>query len=207
MGRCYERRPGSRSYINYTKDDLEKALSLIRSHQWSQRQVAEHFGIPRSTLKNKLRQSHPKKPGGQPIISPEEEGIIANHCLKLSEYGFPVDTEDLRGIIKNYLDRKGTKICRFKDNYPGIDWAKGFLKRNSALSMRLSNNIKKKRAEISEGVINLFFENLAKELVGVDQKNIWNYDETNLTDDPGSMIYSFVDVSQLTNVFVILYVM
>lgn len=42
------------------------------------------------------------------------------------------------------------------------------------------------RAEVSEAVINAYFNNLEKTLVGISDSCILNYDETNLTEDPGS---------------------
>ncbi|KAF2893527.1 hypothetical protein ILUMI_12638 [Ignelater luminosus] len=52
------------------------------------------------------------------------QGLIT--CAK---WGFPLNTLDLRLSEKAYLDRIG-KNSRFKNNLPGYDWAKGFLKRH-----------------------------------------------------------------------------
>lgn len=46
-------------------------------------------------------------------------------------------------------------------------------------------NIKISRAAISPEVINEYFDNLEVELKDVPAGNIVNYDETNLSDDPG----------------------
>ena len=50
---------------------------------------------------------------------------------------------------------------------------------------RPSQNISKKRAGVGQEAINLYFQELEKSLDGVPPENIINYDETNLTDDPG----------------------
>jgi len=68
---------------------------------------------------------------------------------------------------------------------PGIEWALSFLCRHKDLTSRFASNIKRKRAEVSPTVIDEYFANLSKELEGVAVANIWNYDETNLSDDPG----------------------
>ena len=75
---------------------------------------------------------------------------------------------------------------QFANNLPGKEWAIGFLKRRRELTERLSNNIKRKRAEVSLATIKEYFANLTPEIDGVPPENIWNYDETNLTDDPGN---------------------
>jgi len=73
----------------------------------------------------------------------------------------------------------------FKDNLPGLDWSKSFIKRNPELTERFASNIKCARAGISTEVITEYFDNLAKEVDNVPATHIWNFDETNLTDDPG----------------------
>ena len=78
-------------------------------------------------------------------------------------------------------------IRQFAGNMPDVEWVKSFLKRNKQLSVRFASNIKRKRAEVGTVVIN-FFDNITPELAGVPPSNIWNYDETNLTDDPGNKL-------------------
>ncbi|CAH2011985.1 unnamed protein product [Acanthoscelides obtectus] len=68
---------------------------------------------------------------------------------------------------------------------PGCDWVKSFLKRHPQLSRRIAQNISHARAASDEEIINNFFDNLEVELDGIPASNIWNYDETNLVDDPG----------------------
>ena len=75
---------------------------------------------------------------------------------------------------------------RFKNNTPGQDFVYGFLKRHkSQLKFRPSTKIKRSRAAVSRTVVKQYFDHLEKELEGVPPSNIVNYDETNLTDDPG----------------------
>lgn len=69
---------------------------------------------------------------------------------------------------------------------PGKEWAISFVTRHKdVLSLRLCQNIKRCRASISRETINNYFDNLAISLEGVPPEYIINYDETNLTDDPG----------------------
>ena len=81
---------------------------------------------------------------------------------------------------------------KFKNNLPSNDWVSSFLKRNKdALSTRQCQNIKKARAKVSASSATQFFENLATILKNEDgtpvpPTNIFNYDETNLSDDPGT---------------------
>jgi hypothetical protein len=105
--------------------------------------------------------------------------------MTMSAYGFPVDSFDLRCIIKSYLDKNGVRHPLFCNNFPGIDWVKSFIKRHRDLSERFASNISKKRAQVGEENINEYFNHLESELENVPNENVWNYDETNLTDDQG----------------------
>lgn len=113
--------------------------------------------------------------------------MFINHSVAMATYGFPVTTLDLRIIVKSYLDRIGRKVNRFTDNLPGIEWANSFLQRHAhIISVRKAKNITYSRAANDEAVINSFFDNLEEELRGIPSGNIWNFDETNLVDDPGN---------------------
>ena len=46
-------------------------------------------------------------------------------------------------------------------------------------------NISKKRAAVSRKVVGSYFQELEKSMDGVPPQNVINYDETNLSDDPG----------------------
>jgi len=185
MARKYKRTLGSRQYVSYSSEKLEKALLDIRSGKLTQRQASVSYNIPRSTLKNKLKGAHPNKYGGPTVFSSEEEDIFKSYVVTASAFGFPVDIFDLRCIVKGYADKKGIHIRQFVNNLPGTDWVASFLKRHKDLSVRFASNIKRKRAEVDTSVIEEYFRNLESELEGVPPQNIWNYDETNLSDDPG----------------------
>src|SRR5258705_3868713 len=109
----------------------------------SQRKAAAAYNIPRNTVKNKLRGAFPMKPGHPTIFSKEEEESFAAHAMEMSDFGFPVNALDFWFTIKGFLDRKGRCVSIFKNNLPGYDWFKSFMKRHLVLSIRLANNIKR----------------------------------------------------------------
>ena len=51
--------------------------------------------------------------------------------------------------------------------------------------MRFAGNIKHRRAKINPDTVNEYFDNLEKVLEGIAPDCVFNYDETNLSDDPG----------------------
>lgn len=120
------------------------------------------------------------------MLSMEEENLIVEKLIICGEWGYPLDTFDLRLFVKSYLDRIGRTERRFKDNMPGYDFAARFLERHkAALAQRMCQNIKRARASVSHEVITSYFDNLGESMKDIPPTNILNYDETNLSDDPG----------------------
>ena len=142
------------------------------------------YNIPRATLQNKRQGKHSLSAGGQTIFTHREEEMFCVRFTAMCNWGFPVDLLDLRMLVAAYLTKQGRLVPKFKDNIPGEEWARLFLKQWK-LSHRLVSNIKRKRAKITKLQLEKYFENIEKELKDVPPENIWNYDETNLRDDPG----------------------
>ena len=80
-----------------------------------------------------------------------------------------------------------TLNLRFKDNLPGQDYMDGFIRRHPELTMRLTNSIKRARAALTTETVVKWFEEYSALVEGVQASNIWNYDETNLSQDPGAV--------------------
>ena len=67
---------------------------------------------------------------------------------------------------------------------PGSDYVIGFLERHrTVLTTRTIANYSRKRASVTSDVLNSYFDNLSMTI----PCNIYNFDETNLTDNPGKM--------------------
>lgn len=107
-------------------------------------------------------------------------------CISLSDFGFPVGKSDLQMIIKNFLLRIGRTVSCFKDNTPRDDWVRIFLKKHPSLTVRFATNLKRSAAAVNKDTLTEYISNLSVELNGVPPTHIWNFDETNLSDDPGN---------------------
>ena len=106
----------------------------------------------------------------------------------MCNWGFPLDKLDLRMIINAYLTKQNRVMKEFTSNIPGDDWVTSFMDRHG-LTNRIATNIRRKRAQISKEQLQEYFNNVEQELKDVPSSNIWNYDETNLRDDPGARKY------------------
>lgn len=185
MPRNYVAKPGAKRYKKYNKELIKQALDELALGNYSLGAIAKKFKISKSVLcrhKNK-----DMKPHGRPTaLTTEEEKYIVENLNICGDWGYPLDTTDLRYIIKMYLDAMNIKHHIFKNNLPGVDYIDGFLKRhNNNISQRICQNIKRSRAAVSPETIKGYFDELGKSLENVPIQNIINYDETNLTDDPG----------------------
>lgn len=129
---------------------------------------------------------HTNTPGGQLRLNRSEENDIVQVLLAAAEYGSPLTRLDLRIVIFNYLSENHRTLL-FDNKLPGKWWVKHFLDRHKhSLTERSVQNIKKSRAEKTVEEFENYFENLQRTLKDVPPKNILNYDETNLSDNPGS---------------------
>lgn len=171
--------------MNYTDEHLNQAISDIKNKRKTFRQAAEYYNIPKSTLHDKIKEKHGKVQGGQPVFSNEEEKMLAEGITKFSEWGFPMTRNEIRTLVKQFLDRKGVRIKQFENNLPGVEWFYKFLERNKILTERFAQNIKRCRANINREIVQEYFSNLSETLQNIPPTHILNYDETNLCDDPG----------------------
>lgn len=187
MPRSYKRKLGSRRYRDYTDQQLESALQKVTDEGWSLRKASKIYKIPYGTLNNKYHGRHIRSSGGQSVFTFNEEKSIIKCATTCGEWGFPLNMTDLRHLAKNLLDTQGRTVSKFSNNnLPGVDWIYSLLNRHKdSVSQRVAANIKKVRADVSRDILIEYFNNLAVTLDDVPASNIYNYDETNLMDDPG----------------------
>ena len=193
MVRNYTRSEGARSYKkSYTEADLLKAVRLVKTGKLSLRKACTEYKIPLGTLSNKCKDKFTQSVGHPTVFTSEEEEEFVKHAQLVGEWGFPFDYTDLRLLAKTYLSKSGRTVPQFRNNLPSIDWARAFAKRHrESLVWRRCQNIKRARAQVSQSQFKEYFSNLEKVLTNPDgskvpSSNIFNYDETNLSDDPGT---------------------
>lgn len=185
MPRDYKHDPRSKVYKKTDKENLERALHEIKNGM-SYRDASVKYKIHYSVLYRHFKNPNLKTQGGQTALTKTEEEIILKQLITCADWGYPLDKYDLRVMVKTYLDSRGKTIPKFKNNLPGKDFVHGFLKRHkSELRTRMCQNIKRSRAAMSPQTIGSYFDHLSNELIGVPPSNIINFDETNLSDDPG----------------------
>ncbi|KAJ8912041.1 hypothetical protein NQ315_000534 [Exocentrus adspersus] len=172
MPNFYERNPGSRKYRDFDLNNLERAITAVADGTLSVHEAAEQYNIPKLTIHRKYKGQNGKNPGGQTAFTRVNEEHIINGLLISAKWRMPFTPRDVRRLVKQFLDRKGVQMNRFKNNLPGRQWLTNFLKRNKdRLTLQFCENVKRSRAQ--------------ETLKDIKPENLLNYDETNVSDDPG----------------------
>ncbi|KAF2890218.1 hypothetical protein ILUMI_15955 [Ignelater luminosus] len=184
MPRILQRKLGSRPYKDYSKEQLKKAIDAVRKGMIL-RKAAEQHGVKTNIINKKMQKNHMGKVGRPSVFNEETENTIARCIAMCADWGFPLTTLDIRLIVKSYMDQHGYTKSRFKNNLPGYDWVKAFIRKHKdTLIHRLYQNLSRSRARVDSEMINKYFDEVGITLIGVEPHLIINYDETNFTDDP-----------------------
>lgn len=177
-----------RRYKSYSTKNLLKAIQQIRKGKISINRASVEFGIAKGTLMNKIKNKHTSKVGRPLVLQKNEEDSIVHHMITVSEF----TRTDLCQLVKIYLDKSKRTEPQFKQNCPSLEWAQRFIVRHKQeLTERVCQNIKLSRAGLTVEGMNVYFDNLTASLTLPDgsiipPERIFNYDETNLSDDPGA---------------------
>ncbi|CAG5000677.1 unnamed protein product [Parnassius apollo] len=149
---------GAKPYRNYSEDTLKAAMAAVDTGM-TLREAEEKFKIPRATLNRKHRRLQLNKVGRPKVFSEALEEVFVQSIVRAAAWGYPLS---------------------------GRYWLEGFLRRHkSTLSVRLSENIKRQRAGVTQETLKSYFQELKTTLEDVDPAAIVNFDETNISDDPG----------------------
>ena len=181
----YVKKVRPKKMSQYEEANLDKAVQECKDGNMSVRAAAAHYSVPKSTLHDRLKETHGKDHGRPTVLSSDEEDYLCEMVKQCADWGFPFTEKDLQKFVMVYLDKRGS-ITRFKDNMPTHMFMDRFIQRHPDLGLRKTNLIKRARASVSAEDIEQFFTRYEKVVAGVPPENILNYDETNLRDDPGS---------------------
>ncbi|CAG4960783.1 unnamed protein product [Colias eurytheme] len=94
----------------YTEESLRECLKKIKQCVLTQRAAAKFYGIPRSTIKNKLKEKQTKDVGRPPTLTEVEENAIISHAIALADLEILVGMQDVRVIVKKYLDDEQRRV-------------------------------------------------------------------------------------------------
>jgi transposase-like protein len=173
----------------YVMEDMNEAVRLVREEGYSVAGAAEQLKVPRMTLTDRLKKysdptKAPKVGRPQELSAEVEKAIVDCLCL-CAEFKYPMRKRDLQKLVQSYV-QENSVLVRWVDGKPGKDWIRNFQKRwKHRVVVKKPTNIKRSRAQISPKIIRDFFSHLEVTLQGVEPAHFFNYDESNVKDDPG----------------------
>ena len=163
------------------------ALKSVQEDGLSGNQAADLHGVPRSTLKDRLsgRVKHGVKPGPQPYLSAEKESELASHLLQAADMGFGKTRRDVKCVVQEHLQRKGT----LKGTSVSNGWWEKFLRRNPNLSLRSGDSTAHVRMDAVNAENLHSYYHLLKEVYDENgfadhPEAIYNMDETGVPLEP-----------------------
>ena len=177
----------------YSFSSVETAVSMVKSKQMFLRMAATSYGVPKSTLHDKIKENTPMTPQPRTVLSTAGETRLVDWVTEMANIGYGRTKPELLNTVKTILDKDG-RSTPFKDNKPGKDWYYGFLKRHPQLSNRTTMQLSKERAVISPQRITKWFEDfksfmddeISDETIFKDPSRWYNADESGFPHCPKS---------------------
>ena len=116
------------------------------------REAANVFGIPKSTLCDRINGKHKSPKGPNTALSSTIEQLLVKTFIYLSQIGFSLTKSEMLAVVNSYLvDSDQTNL--FKNGQPTKDWYYSFMKRHEKLlDFKQPNNIAANRAAASNPV-------------------------------------------------------
>lgn len=149
-----------RKRYQYTSDALDKAVEDVKTNLSSLRAASQKFGVPHSTIKDRLKNKY-RSSGKTTVLTPQEEDEICEWIFKMCNDGVPITKSQLLDGVKLYLDLQDNRDTVFVDNRPGRDWYERFLKRHRNVAIRISETLSKSRGKLTEGAIRNWFQRVS----------------------------------------------
>ena len=158
------------------KERLQLALEACKSNQKSMRKVAKQYGIPKSSLHDRVNGKMTRKEEHQrrQKLSPQEELEIVNWLHRLQAWGWPSRIDQVREMAAELLKKKGDT------QNLGIHWGQKFLGRHQQLKKAFVPSLDKKRATAEDSqILDQWFAlySRIKTEYSIDESNIWNMGE------------------------------
>lgn len=177
----------------YQEEDMLAAVHLVRNDGLSISKAAKTMGVKRTTLNDRLlKYPDPEKTPmvGRPqeLSAKEEEDIV--ECLTMcAEFQYPMRKKDIQKLVQAYVQENNVNV-RWTNGKPGKEWVRNFQRRwRHRVKVKKPTNIKRSRGNVSPAIIREFIARLGPNVEGVPATHYFNYDETNLKDDPGRYLH------------------
>ena len=171
----------------YRDDALEQAVRKVKTKKLNVTQAAKEFGVPRQTLADKIKDTHPKKYGCNTKLSEEDESILLEYITYMASVGHPLNIGEVKLFAWSIGRRSADPNC-FGESGPSHNWWLGFKARHEDLTLRKPDKLDRRRNNMSKkSVVDSHFQLLKETLEQHDLLNkpshIFNVDESGMEMD------------------------
>ena len=177
-----------KEYKCWNEDNMSRAVAAVVKCGISVRKAALMYGIPKSTLGDRIsgRVLEGSKSGPLKYLSELEETELISFIIGCAEVGYPKTVKDILVLVQQILASRGV----YREVTYG--WWEGFRKRHPDLSLRVPSTISKARAlatdrESLDRYFDLLEETIAENNLKDKPGQIYNLDETGMPLNPKSL--------------------
>ena len=164
---------------------MVEAMEAVGKGNTSINRAAVTFGVPRTTLKDRLsgRVLHGTKPGPQCYLDKKEEALLADHLVEAAQIGYGKTRKEVKSIVEQVAKENAVN----RSNRVSDGWWRRFLERQPQLSLRRGDATAHVRMDATnkEAITkyyDLLEDTLNTNILGPGQ--IYNMDESGMPLDP-----------------------
>jgi hypothetical protein len=166
----------------YTEEDVQRALNAV-ANGMSQKKAGLEFGVPRSTLQNRMNGTLSRQEAHEPQqrLSTVQEDRLTQWILTQESLGHGPTHAQIRAFAGRVLYARGDA------NPLGRRWMNGFLRRNPVLKTKKQFLIDSARVNgATTEVIKKWFQKLTiPDIKAIKPENRWNMDEAGIMEGMG----------------------
>ena len=162
-----------REHRNWTGNEVEEAVNACYRGM-SIHHAAEFYGIPKSTICDKLNGRTPmgQKKGLPTKLSPELENRNEKWIIHMARIGYGQTRTDILDKVEELLSKLNVKKMFGDNNRPSIKWYTMFMARHPDLRMRMTSPLSPARYDVSFDNFEYWFNELKDYLEQVKQADI-----------------------------------
>jgi len=158
----------------YSEDAVVSAYLEVHDDGISTKKAAQRYGIPRTTLRDRLHgvSSKADMPQPQQRLSPVQETRLATWILRQESLGYAPSHSQVRSVVEALLKS-------MDDHKPlGKNWIDGFKRRNPTIKTKIGRRMEASRFNgFTPKAINWYFDIREKEYGWVKPELTHNVDE------------------------------
>ena len=142
---------------------MQAACKAVCEEKKKLREAARLYGVPPSTLKDRLKGRKPFHQVERTVISSKEEERLVVWMKECARRGFGRTMGQVQRAVQSILNERNA-VTLFKDNLPGKKWVSLFLQRHKDVTLRTPQALGAQRASVTEAKLRSWFQKATKEI-------------------------------------------